>query len=219
MLSRGIHGSLYSRLTDNFKSSGSEGMGLVRGDTIGSHQPPTLWMLSTLTVFVIAFAFLFDCAYYSTICGGCQGVSKNFFVHGSKMSKRNLDNKKNLGLSGCWVSSMQGVQGRSPCTKETPAGGVGIAKRHHGSEWMQPLAAGIQSRGVTEPQRDRPPTGVERASPPQPPMRRERNGAQLTAKLQFEALRRSLLHPKHAPQQRGVSEMINPSSSEPRRRP
>ena len=31
----------------------------------------------------------------------------------------------NLGLSVSWVSSMQGVQGRSPCTKETPAGGVG----------------------------------------------------------------------------------------------
>ena len=31
----------------------------------------------------------------------------------------------------------------------------GVAKRRHGSEWMQPLAAGIQSRVVTEPQRDR----------------------------------------------------------------
>ena len=51
---------------------------VYEGIVIGSHQPPTLWMLSTLTVFVTAFVFLFDWAYYSTFCGGCQGVCEKF---------------------------------------------------------------------------------------------------------------------------------------------
>ena len=49
----------------------------------------------------------------------------------------------------------KGVKGQSPFT-ERVAGSAEVAKRRRGSEWMQPLAAGIQSRGVTEPQRDRP---------------------------------------------------------------
>ena len=77
MRSRGIHGSLYFHPKMGSSSPARKGW-VLQGDTIGSHQPPTLWMLSTLTVFVTAFVFLFDWAYYSTFCDGCQVVLGKF---------------------------------------------------------------------------------------------------------------------------------------------